>query len=241
LTQTAGKPQKKNGEGKNKEYSIKWFGKNCTIEYKGEIKDRGFLKWVPFISILGETAVRITAWSSVIIGFFGIYILPQGLSDVLFILLGCLLFCVFYCGMFLFPYTNYIKATKCKKCHKVYAYEEMENPDIKEVSTEDTYTVTITRHWKCKYCGYIDNTESPENIDTHKGKKKKPKRIFCEKCGKSGVYPEYKTPDVRSDEFAFTRIRFYKCEQCKYINIAVEEASRGENSTWESKGSDPRL
>lgn len=189
LMQNTGKIQTKKGGKKDKEYSIEWIQKTCTIRYKGEIKDRGILKWVPFINTLGETAVQIIAWSSVIIAFFGVYIIPEKLPDswYIYLLAMALLFFLCYSGVFLFPYINYIKDTRCKKCHKNYAYEESENPDVREVSTENSYTVTITRYWKCKHCGYIDSNESSENMGIRKEKMKKSKKITCEKCGKSGI------------------------------------------------------
>ena len=244
LTQNAGKILIKNGGKKDKEYSIEWIQKTCTIEYKGKMKDRGILKWVPFINTLGKTAVQITAWSSVILSVCIFFIVLPTLPENLYLMLliGFVFLSFFIVGLGLFSYVKYVKATRCKICNKNYAYEETANPDVREVSTENSYTVAITRYWKCKRCGYIDSDESPEDIVTRKGKIKKPKRIICEKCGKSGIYPEYKTPDIKSNESIFTRIRYYKCEYCRHINIEVEEAYSGEDSSgWENKGSDPRL
>lgn len=163
------------------------------------------------------------------------------------LLIGSVCLSFFIVGLGLFSYVKYVKATRCKICNKNYAYEETANPDVREVSTENSYTVAITRYWKCKRCGYIDSDESPEDIVTRKGKIKKPKRIICEKCGKSGIYPEYKTPDIKCvDDYSgqtFTTIRYYKCEYCRHINLAVEKNyCYGEyNSSCERKGSDPRL
>ena len=250
MIQNAGKILIKNGGKKDKEYSIEWIQKTCTIEYKGKMKDRGIIKWVPFINTLGKTAVQISAWSSVIIGcFFGICIFSENLPENLYLMLligsVCLFFFIF--GLRLFSYVKYVKATRCKICNKNYAYEETANPDIKEVSTENSYTVSITRFWKCKYCGHIDSSESSENIGTRKEKMKKPKRIICEKCEKSGISHEYKKPDIKCEDNSsgqtFTTIRYYKCEYCRHINLAVEKNyCYGEyNSSCESKGSDPRL
>lgn len=145
-----------------------------------------------------------------------------------------LVFLVFVAGMSLcisgFSLTHdvaYVKATNCKKCHSNYAYEEREEPDIKESSTEDSYTVTITRYWKCKYCGYIDSSESSENIKCYKGKKEKPKEIKCEKCGKTGTSSECRDPDVKEksspmSEVTTTTIRYYKCKYCGSLNTTEE-------------------
>ena len=100
---------------------------------------------------------------------------------------------IFYINLFICLLTGmgklsdeeYVEAPKCKKCNMEYAYEEREEPDVKEVSTEDSYTLTITRYWKCKYCGHIDSSESSENIIAYKEEKGIPKEIECEKCGKN--------------------------------------------------------
>lgn len=243
MTQNAGETKTKNGGKKDKEYLIEWIQKTCIIQYKGSAKDRVILKFVPFINTFGGTAVQITAWSSIIIGFFGISVIPEYLTENLYIFLPgiALSFCICVIGIHLFSYAKYVRDTRCKKCCKNYAYVEIENPDIREVSTEELYKVTITRYWKCRYCGYIDRTESPEDLVTRKGKMKKPKRVLCEKCGKSRIYPEYKKPDIKSDGSVFIEIRYYICEYCKYVNIEVEKTLSGEGSSSESKGSDPRF
>ena len=242
MTEIAGETQRKNGEKSDKDYSIEWFENTCIIEYKGEIKDRRILTFVPFINTLGEIGVSVTAWLSVITGYFGGIIFSASLSDIwsiILVLTGHI--CLVCYGLILFSYVKYVGITGCKNCHKAYAYEETKKPDIKEVSTEKEYKITITRYWKCKYCGYIDSTESPENIGTNKGKKKKPRKITCEKCGESGLYFEYKNPDIKFDDAASTRIRYYKCEYCGNVNIQVEKTSSAEGSSWENRGSDPRI
>ena len=242
MTQTAVETQIKNGEKSDKDYSIEWFENICIIRYKGEMKDRKILRFVPFINTLGEIGVLVTACLSVIISYFSGIILLESVSDVWStVLVSASIFCLFFYGIILFSYVKYVGITGCKNCHKVYAYEETKNPDIKEVSTEKSYKVTITRYWKCKYCGYIDRTESPENIGTNKGKRKKPREITCQKCGESGLCFEYKDPDIKFVEEVSIRIRYYRCEYCKNVNIEVEKTSASEGSNWESCGSDPRL
>ena len=242
MTQTAEEFHTKNGEKSDKDYSIEWFENTCIIEYKGEMKDRKILRFVPFINTLGEIGVLVTAWSILIIGYFGAIIFIESPSEIWsMFLVSAILFCLFFYGISLLSYVKYVGITGCKNCHKVYAYEETKKPDIKEVSTEKAYKVTITRYWKCKYCGYIDSTESPENIGTNKGKKKKPRKITCEKCGESGLCFEYKDPDIKFVDEVSIRIRYYMCEYCKNVNIDVEKTSASEGSSWENRGSDPRI
>jgi len=193
LTRTAVEAQTKNGEESDKEYSIEWFQKTCTIEYKGEMKDRKILRFVPFINTLGEVGVSVIAWLSVIIGYFGLMAVVMEYiekTSYIWVLILCIIpFSLFCYGLVLIPYVKYVGITGCKNCYKVYAYEETKNPDIKEVSTDDSYTISITRYWKCKYCGYTDITASPENITTRKEKMlKKHIKIKCENCGKTELW-----------------------------------------------------
>ncbi|MPM91376.1 hypothetical protein SDC9_138504 [bioreactor metagenome] len=247
MTQNAVETQTKNGKKSDKEYSIEWFEKTCIIKYKGKIKDRKVLKFVPFINSLGEAGVSIIAWLSVIVGYLSlmaVMIEYTGKISYIWLVILCIIpFSLFCYGLVLTPYVKYVGITGCKNCHKVYAYEETKNPEIKEVSTEDSYTISITRYWKCKYCGYMDITASPENITARKEKKlKKHIKIKCENCGKTELWLEYKKPDERSEENIFTRIRYYKCEYCGHINLKVEiKSACTESSTWESRGSDPRI
>ena len=271
MTKIGGEPQRKDGK-KHKEYSIvsakktriaaytyngeiqelpiEFVEKVYITKYKGEIKDRKSLKWVPFINTFEVAAVQITGWLSIILGLvisFGTitvssgYLASSSSEEVTgFLLAGTLLaclvslagFCIYSNGESLICNVKYVKATRCKKCHKNYAYEEREEPDIKEISTENSYMFTITRYWKCKYCGYIDSSESPEKIKSHKGKKEKPKEIKCEKCGKTGVSSECRDPDVKMESFPLsevvtTTIRYYKCKYCENLNTTEVEMGTG--------------
>ncbi|MDQ1253677.1 MAG: hypothetical protein QG646_2864 [Euryarchaeota archaeon] len=209
------------------------------------MKDRKILRFVPFINTLGEIGVFVVAWLSIITGYFGLMaVMMEYIEKISFVwvLILCIIpFSLFLYGLVLTPYVKYVGITGCKNCHKVYAYEEIKNPDIKEVSTEDSYTISIARYWKCKYCGYTDITAGPENIGTYKGKKKKPRKITCQKCGESGLFLEYKDPDIKFVEEVSIRIRYYMCEYCKNVNIEVEKVSSSEGSSWENCGSDPRI
>ncbi len=127
------------------------------------------------------------------------------------------------------------------------AYEEREKPDVREESTDSLYTVTITRFWKCKYCGYLDSSESSENIKCFKVKKKKPIEMTCEECGKTSLSSECRNPDMKKEYFpggSTTEIRYYKCNYCGHLNIQVEKTNLNYVEPLASskiKGKDPRL
>ena len=225
-------------DGKIQELPIEYLEKMYITNYKGEIKDRKILKWVPFISTFEGVAVRITGLLIIILGaiiyagafyvFFEYVDKSKLITGFLLVILGSGAgLSIFLAGMNLIYDVAYVKTTKCKICHKNFAYEEREEPDIKEVSTENSYIVTIIRYWKCKYCENIDSTESPENIKSHKEKKEKPKEIKCEKCGKTGTSSECRDPDVKEESFPMsgvttTTIRYYKCKYCGSLNITEE-------------------
>jgi rubredoxin len=240
-------------------YSISCAQSTCIIEYKWKTKDRKFLKLVPFINNFGGKAVKITGYVYFVIGSLLMYIsmfyyesflyITNEFLYIIIILLICITFIILIeAGMSLPSLVEYVRSTKCKNCSREYAYEEIEEPDVKEVSTQNSYIVTITRHWKCKYCGFIDSSESPENVKTCKGEKKEPKQIECENCGLTKIRPEYKNPDIKKEELPSktitTAIRYYKCGYCGRINIEVEKKTvRGRNPSGISKstGDDPRL
>jgi len=208
----------KNINGKNKTYSIEFVQGSLVIicTYKGEKRDRKTINQVPFIKIHGKKAVQITGWLCM---FFGlailigtaiilVYLISQNFEEGIYFPV-CLI--GFYAGTEICSIGNsllwkvrYVKATRCKRCHKNYAYEEIEEPDIKEISTEESYVVTVTRNWRCKYCGHIDSSESPEKIKAYKGLKeikRAAKEIKCERCGKTEFNFEYKNPDIKEDPF----------------------------------------
>ncbi|MCC4771051.1 hypothetical protein FXV91_13005 [Methanosarcina sp. DH2] len=244
MTEIAGETQTKNGEKTDKEYSIECDQDRTTIRtYKGEIRDRKILNWVPFIGRFGVIATKVTGWLNALLGaiiylgsfkvFFGYIEKSEEFTGFLICILGSVVgLGIHLIGDFLIYNVNYVKATRCERCHMNYAYEEREEPDIKEASTEDSYNVTITRYWKCKHCGFMDSSESPEKIKAHKGTKGKPKEIKCKKCGKIGINSEYRNPDVKKESFpmigprpegVINTTRYYKCIYCGNLNTTEEE------------------
>lgn len=210
--------------GETHEFPVEFVEEKYITKYKGEIKDRKTLKLVPYINTFGGAAVKITGWLITIFGF-GIYMGSIFLEQIswFLVLLGFVVGFLFFTEGFSLIYSvQYVKATKCKNCLKNYAYEEREKPNVKEVSTEDSYIVTITRYWKCKHCGHMDSSEGPERIKTHKGTKYKPEKIKCEKCGKTEITAECRDPDVREEITSMstvgTTIRYYRCRNCGHLN-----------------------
>jgi transcription elongation factor Elf1 len=51
---------------------------------------------------------------------------------------------------------NYYDVSRCKKCGRDFAYEEIEKPLIKKIITYGNYEETVTRYFKCKYCNDED-------------------------------------------------------------------------------------
>lgn len=225
-------------EGQIKQYPIEFVQKMCIATYRGEIKDRKIFRWIPFINSFGGTAVRLVGWSSIILGLIiacGSFYLEQINWSLVFIVLvtGVLLYMR---GFSLIYNVAYVNATRCKKCARNYAYEEREEPDVKEVSTEDSYEVTITRYWRCKYCGYRDISEGPENVKSRKGTKYRPVKIKCEKCGKTELCEECRDPDVKEEILGMTKAivttKYYECKYCGKLNI-TEEQTESESSIFD--------
>jgi len=235
LTEIAGETQRKNGEKSDKDYSIEWFGNICIIRYKGEIYNRASFEKIPFIDYLGWIAVLFAGIIYIVLGIC--LLIPSMLITIytmeinfLLMYLVILVFALitgmsFGMGFNSFVDISYIKNTTCKKCHKKYAYNEMEEPDIKEVSTEKSYKVTITRYWKCKHCGFMDTSEGKERMRYYKGRKGREVEIKCGKCRKKGILPECRKPDIKIYDPVATKTCYYRCEYCGHINVSIKKGS----------------
>lgn len=126
---------------------------------------------------------------------------------------------------------EYHRDTFCRKCGNKLACEETGEPLLKETSNNGDYTLTVTRHWKCRYCGNVDTREGPENIFTEKGEMLPLihlKGIECKKCSGIGTVKEFKKPDIK--EIGNKRItrRYYRCTLCGHEDITeiVETINR---------------
>lgn len=126
---------------------------------------------------------------------------------------------------------EYYQDTFCKACGKKLACEEIGEPIMKETSGFGNYTLTVTRHWKCKYCGNVDTRESPENIFAEQGEMLPEfslKAIECKKCREAGSLVEIKKPDIKEIGKRKLTRRYYKCTTCSHeeINESEELVSR---------------
>ncbi|AKJ37649.1 hypothetical protein [Methanosarcina barkeri] len=119
---------------------------------------------------------------------------------------------------------NYYNISRCKKCDREFAYEEIKKPFIKIVSTYDKYEETTTRYMKCKYC----NSEDIKIKIDQRNSKSKPKNInknrkTCRGCGKKFALVEYRSPDIHFEyPNIFITIRHYKCAHCGYMAISIK-------------------
>jgi len=121
------------------------------------------------------------------------FILPSCILGIFFFLVGEGFFCV----------ANYYRKAFCEVCAREFAYEEFEKPDLEEISTSEDYSLKITRHWKCKYCGNEKLITGSEGFVTTKGEKmgfSSLVKIPCKNCGKTTAYEEYKKPDVKKND-----------------------------------------
>ncbi|AKB82359.1 hypothetical protein MSBR3_1781 [Methanosarcina barkeri 3] len=262
MTETEVESRTKSSGKKDKDYSIKCEQNVCVIKYKGEIRYRRPFKWVPLVNLFGEYAIRFFGTLEIILGIIGALIfcialgeMPEDLKSLKEYLVGAVVFLNFFVSLYLvldgiFAQSNakFVRFLKCKRCGRKNAYEEREKPDIREDSTENLYTVTITRYWKCKYCGYLDSSQSSENIKCFKIKKKKPIEMTCEKCGKTSLSSECRNPDMKREDYVVgsdsTEIRYYECNYCGHLNIETKKNHLNYMeplANSETKRKDPRL
>ena len=128
-----------------------------------------------------------------------------------------------FIGTFLENLDKYCQDTSCNRCDKDFAYEESKKPEIKEISTFEDYAITITRFWKCKYCGNEAFKTDIMNIHKCKGEKSKLPEETCKKCGYNSAMSEYKRPDIKEVKHIDTIIRHYKCRHCSHREIMINE------------------
>lgn len=206
--------------------------------YKGDIRKRTLLKRVPLIRLFGESAVELSGMLCLMLAIISLlsiekifFLFEPSLEGRLYASLSVIIlfFSFSACGHELLFSKDYVKAARCRECGKEFACEEREKPDIKEVSAPDYYYVTVIRHWKCRYCGCEDSSESQENIESRKGKRnKEPFSTFCEHCGKSTFQREFKDPDIKelktsSSTSDLIITRYYQCGHCGYRSVRAEK------------------
>jgi len=124
---------------------------------------------------------------------------------------------------------DYHRDTRCGECCEPFACEEFEKPDVKELSTPHSYSVKITRYWKCKNCGHEEARTGSEGIVTCKGDPGvfTPRKISCRACGKNAACEEFKRPDVKEIKKKFwagvTTTRYYRCKYCGHEDFEVKK------------------
>ena len=204
-----------------------------TIEYSDDFKyNPKIMKKAPgLINKYGEKELDKRAGLYAISVLFALYLIF--LPCILFgkdfgLFLGFLLTIVVVTRLVILSeeYTDtvkYYRDSRCKKCGKDFALEEFREPKIEEISTVENYTITVTRYWKCKFCGFEDIRKGSENYTTRKGERNAVTHKNCRNCGKELAIIEYRYPDIKETTNKETTIRHYKCEYCDYREIKIKE------------------
>ncbi len=126
-------------------YLIKRYGKN-KVSFVGAIS---------LISGLITIITAINSMFSVKIYSF-LPAAPKSISNWM-LFFGFILVLV---GSLFLSVLTYHSSTKCKKCKKDFAYEEIKNPIRQDTETEEGTWRTITKTYECKYCGDVDTRKS---------------------------------------------------------------------------------
>ncbi|MDD3041955.1 MAG: hypothetical protein PHV51_04420 [Methanosarcinaceae archaeon] len=188
---------------------------------------------VKIISFFGQLINKLGQLLSIIwLIYWFIYVLIITQTDTLgmkihFAYIG-LMIIIILIGNYLLNEVEYYKDTMCKFCGREYACREFKKPEIKEISTPDSFNITCTSFWKCKYCGHEDLRPEKRNLRAYKGKmNSKQRKDPCKKCGKEKAYQEFRRPDIKesysSITCTITTTTYYKCKYCGSIYIEVEE------------------
>lgn len=186
------------------------------------------------VNSLGLKRINVVKKVTLLLAFSPIFIFPfllyfrQTLGEfywplTITLFLGGIMF--FLISSDLFDIESYYKISKCKKCNRDFAYEEIKKPLVKKISTYDDYEETETRYFKCKYC----NDEDLKIKSLLKSSKSRKRRIpkkgkTCKGCGRRFTLIEYRYPDTHLESFDTRRtIRHYKCKNCGYMEISMKD------------------
>lgn len=199
-----------------------------AVEYK---KDRFKKVSLFLINIFDEKALEIMSKMfflfCVIISLITIVnILSNGYGDWFYITGIVFSVISLIISLFIQNVLEYYHDTFCKKCGKKLACEETGEPVMKETSSYGEYTLIVTRHWKCRYCGNVDIRESQENIFAEQGEmlpEVSLKNIECNKCSETGTLVEIKKPDIKEIGRQRLTRRYYKCTVCGHEEINESE------------------
>jgi len=132
-----------------------------SIKYNVDREDNSFLETIAPIIIekFGKMKVLGIGIAGIISGILSLMIPSPYLFWIGFILL-------IVGFLFIIVYKHHSN-TQCKKCNREFAYEEIGNPEAREVPTHDgLIKKTITRTYKCKFCGDVDTRNTNKTIDS---------------------------------------------------------------------------
>ncbi|WP_440955961.1 hypothetical protein ACSAZK_03115 [Methanosarcina sp. Mfa9] len=117
---------------------------------------------------------------------------------------------------------RYFEDSKCKNCGKDFAYNEFKKPEAKEVSSPHRYEISLTRYWKCKFCGHTDPRTEPVPFIHKKGSIDNLSNQTCSVCKKESALEVQKNPDIKVEGSTTTKIRHYRCKYCNSYGIEIE-------------------
>ena len=216
--------EKKYGKKNKCEQTLDTYVFTGTVEFKKyRFKNLSFILINVFdkklLEIMGVFFFLLCIITSLftIVNFLG-----KNTSDWFYILGIILSLIPLIISIFIQNVLEYYQDTFCKKCGNKLACEEIGEPVMKETSSFGNYTLTVTRHWKCRHCGNVEIREDQENIFAEQGEMLPAislKSIECKKCGGIGAVAELKRPDIK--EVGKKRItrRYYKCTLCGHEDI----------------------
>ncbi len=126
---------------------------------------------------------------------------------------------------------QYSNNSRCRRCGAYFACKEFKKPEIRDVSTGDSYYRYFTSYWKCKKCHHerkIDKSLKLDEFTYLKGNKEN-RTYKCSECQTKGSLFEWKNPDVKEkkDEYIKTT-RYYKCSSCGCFVVRIIEIDKVE-------------
>ena len=219
-----------------------------VISYKGEFKTGFFRKKLAphLLSKFGERSVLIAGKAYPFLGITAIVLsevllvrlislwtdTPFSLEFLLIVLVGISVYLPFIFKYQSSKVSDYLQDVRCERCGRKFACHESRIPDFREISTPVSYSIEITRYWKCKYCGSEDARTGFEGLLAKKGYgigSFRLNRIKCAGCGRKHAYEEFKKEDMLTKEHLMgekiTFTRYYRCRFCGYEEIERSESS----------------
>ncbi|WP_440953915.1 hypothetical protein ACSAZK_09430 [Methanosarcina sp. Mfa9] len=217
------------------------------ISYKGEFKTGFFRKkFAPYLlSKFGERSVLIAGKAYPFLEVMGIFLssvlsmrLVSLLPDIpfslgfLFVLIWSFCYLPFYFKYQSSEVSECLHDVQCKRCGRKFACDESRIPDFREISSPVSYSIEITRYWKCRYCGSEDARTGSEGLLAEKGDGIGSfwlNRIKCAGCGRKRAYEEFKKEDKLTKKHfmgeTITFTRYFRCRFCGYEVIERLESS----------------